>query len=594
LEAFALLATAQRAFVEVGGGAAVGGLATDRFILAGCALALAMLLLVLGRCPEIGAAAAFLLGAILGVAFFVQTLGSALVDPRNVEWLLKRDWRQHYLGWAFFREESWHWPLGAIRGLLDPVGTSVVYTDSLPLFALALKPFAGWLPERFQYIGASMGINFLLQGAFGALIGRFARPRPAAATLGALYFLFAPALVAHLGHDTLTAHWLLVAGITLCLYRPSDGAPLAWLALAAISALVHPYLCAMVLGLALAGTTIRWRVQGLCSLREVSFLCAAMATVVLAGWWLAGAFTLAPGSAVGGVPIGYYSFNLLGFVDPMYTSRWLPEMPRGPGQYEGFAYPGLGILLLLPLTVLLAARGGPMRTLWRQHWPLIVLSVGCLLFAASNVVMLGERVVFRWPVRPEFLGMFRASGRFVLVPYYLLLTLVLVVLLRRLPYPVAVAVLSVAILVQVLDLSNFHARLGLLRAGVDQAPTDALLRDPAWDTWTASRGRIVMLPPSSCGEQAAKPIPLMELAARRHMRLNTGYTARWDAVGMGEYCEVLLADIAAGRYAQDELYIVQDRWWPRVQAHAPPAMKCAMIDGLRVCAIGRDAASSGR
>jgi hypothetical protein len=82
-----------------------------------------------------------------GLAFY--RFGWIALNPSNVTWLLAGlDEAQHFLGWHFFRHEPWSFPPGLIRGYLDPLGTSIGYTDSVPLLAFVSKVFAFALPIR--------------------------------------------------------------------------------------------------------------------------------------------------------------------------------------------------------------------------------------------------------------------------------------------------------------------------------------------------------------------------------------------------------------------------------------------------------------
>jgi hypothetical protein len=113
-----------------------------------------------------------LAGAAIGAAFFAWIAGTRVLDPTSIDWLAKGDWCRT-TGWHYFRHEPWHWPPGAVHGYYAPLGTSIGLTDSIPLVGYALKPFAGWLPAPFQYLGPFLLASFALQGALGArLIAR--------------------------------------------------------------------------------------------------------------------------------------------------------------------------------------------------------------------------------------------------------------------------------------------------------------------------------------------------------------------------------------------------------------------------------------
>ena len=52
------------------------------------------------------------------------------------------DWGQHYLGWAYYRDADWSFPLGKMDNFYYPVGTNVGFTDSIPLLAFVFKIFS--------------------------------------------------------------------------------------------------------------------------------------------------------------------------------------------------------------------------------------------------------------------------------------------------------------------------------------------------------------------------------------------------------------------------------------------------------------------
>ena len=91
--------------------------------------------------------ASFLLGAVIGGVVFLCIFGARILDFTYVDWLLHSndlegsiDLSQHYLGWEFYRRTPWQFPLGLTEGIYwDKV--SVIYTDSIPLFAFSLPTF---------------------------------------------------------------------------------------------------------------------------------------------------------------------------------------------------------------------------------------------------------------------------------------------------------------------------------------------------------------------------------------------------------------------------------------------------------------------
>src|SRR5262245_11539553 len=156
-----------------------------------------------------------LAAAACGAAILWWVAGSRLLDPREIGWVMHGDWQVHFLGWHFFRHEPWQWPPGVIRSMYEPVGTAIGFTDSIPLLALALKPFSAWLPNPMQYIGIWFLICYTLQAFFGALVMSAWTSRAALQLAGALFVFFMPTLFNRVAHPALSAHWLLLWALWL-------------------------------------------------------------------------------------------------------------------------------------------------------------------------------------------------------------------------------------------------------------------------------------------------------------------------------------------------------------------------------------------
>ncbi len=139
------------------------GIGLDRSVAAASFIVLIYLGWLARRKSGVTAGCAFMLGIVSGVLFFTGSLGSGLVDPRRIDWLQRGDWATHYAGWALFRHAPWAWPPGILPTLMYPVGTAVIYTDSLPLLAYSSRWRRGF-PEPFQYTGGWFVVSFVLQG----------------------------------------------------------------------------------------------------------------------------------------------------------------------------------------------------------------------------------------------------------------------------------------------------------------------------------------------------------------------------------------------------------------------------------------------
>lgn len=580
-------------------GPSVPGLSLDRALILIAVLALLGLGTISARRHEVDPRLAFGIGAACGLIFFARTLGTALADPTAIGWLLGADLAQHYSGWALFRNAPWHWPPGLMPELWYPVGTSIAYTDSLPLLALPLKALSPWLPQPFQYVGLWVMGNCILQGAVAALLLTRTTRRPAAILAGAMLFVSAPLLISRLGHDTLTTQWLLL--LCLWFYFREDpprrlGADIRpWALIAGVAILVHPYLAAMTLAIQAAYWIRRVRIDRERTLREAAAGLGVTLAVLAVLLWLSGAMVIRSSDSAGGVPYGRYSFNLLGFLNPLGHSRLLPTLPSLPGQYEGFAFPGLGVLALglwLLVDRLLHRRLPRLERSWR---PLALVAFALCLFAASSVLAIGNWVLLDRPIDNRLFGPFRASGRFVWIAYYALILLVVRSTLLRYRPAAASALLGLALAAQLADLSATHRHYAQTRLRANVEVPGTRLTDPRWAELAAGRRHLTLLPPGACGEPAGPYLPFQLLAADHRLTLNTGYLARWNEQATQAYCSDLAAQADAGAWSRDDVYVLgpDPRWKARFEREPPP-FACETLDGYRACVVADSAGIAAR
>ena len=535
------------------------------------------------------------IGLIAGITFFARIYGFELLDPTNIGWVLRGDWGGHYGGWEMYRRAPWSWPLGATPTLMYPLGTSVVYTDSLPLVAMLLKPVSPLLPASFQYVGFWFALCCVLQGAFGALLASARSKSLSVIFLTASFFLFAPVFIQRTNHITLMSHWLLLAAIWLY-FRPSPFRGLRaeawpWWLLAAIAALTTPYFVAMIFAIHAAYWCRRVYIDRERSLMQWIVVSGIAIALTFLLWLISGGLMIGFASNAGGVPYGVFSFNLLGFFNADGFSRIIPKIAIGKGQYEGFAYLGLGIFVLLATAAIRTLRLSRGHA-WRKHWPLIAAAIATFLFAASSVLLAGPHVILDWPIDTPLLATFRSSGRFIWIAYYLIVLGAIWATLSIRRARVSVTILFVAFALQAWELDLAHVSMARLRMGQGLPAAEMPLRDPQWDALADGRHHLTLVPPLMCGVQPGTSyLPFLLLAAKHSMTLNTGYVARWDAQAARRYCDQLVDYLAKNERSDDDLYVVADDWVSRFELHDRTA-RCEQLDNLRACVF--DPAESGQ
>ena len=117
--------------------------------------------------------------SLFGTVYAAYILGDR-INPSVVDWLLNRiDPATHYLGWVFFRNDEWRWPLTFTDSIVYPTGISIAYTDSIPLLAIPAKVLShlSLLPDNFQYFGLYSALSLVLQFYWGGALGLLYAPR---------------------------------------------------------------------------------------------------------------------------------------------------------------------------------------------------------------------------------------------------------------------------------------------------------------------------------------------------------------------------------------------------------------------------------
>lgn len=374
---------------------------------------------------------AIVAAGLLGALVCMLVYGASILNPTNTSWLYADgDITQHQLGWEFFRNDSWHLPLGTMKTLAYPEGTSVVYMDSIPLAAISFKALSPILPHAFQYFGLWGLLSFVLQGALGALIVRRFTKSNLLAILGSLFFVFAPFfLMRTYAHTALASQFIILIGICFVLYRDHFKSPIksvaAWASLLAISAAIHPYFVPMS-GILL----LIYLILKKASWKSFVLHLAIGGIVALGCFWLVGGFVT---KNVGTDTLGMFGADVNALINPINFSYFIKPLPTISGAYEGLAYLGLGVYLLLFLVVMWfffsyrwRGRMSLKSVLKNNIRPILAGAVilSSIALAIGPVAYLnGHNLITVSPPTAiaNVLSIFRSSGRFMWIASYFLL-----------------------------------------------------------------------------------------------------------------------------------------------------------------------------
>lgn len=533
--------------------------------------------------------------ALFGTLVFAVGAGMELADPTRIEWALNGDWSNHFLGWHLYRHGPWSWPLGATPLLAHPVGSSIGLTDSIPLLAVFFKALHPLLPADFQYLGAWLLVCFALQGLYGARLMQLVSNRPAIQMLGAALFVLSPALLFRLPHPALASHWLLLAALHRYFAdQPGTGAgrfACGWMAVACLSAALHPYLAFMTLAIMAAAYARRLLVARHHRLRLVAAMALTLAACAII-LWQCGYFLVTAASDLQAIGLGYYSFNLLSPIMPLGGSllNGLPLAYATDGQYEGYAYLGAGVLLLLAIAIAAAAfhadRLAQINLV--SHLPFVLVLFLLTLLAVSPRVTLGPHTLWTYDERAIGpLAVFRSSGRLIWPAYYIVVLGVLA-LIARLGRWMPLVLLPAALALQIADLQDPLRRAQEYRSLGFTNP----LKSAFWPAAMPHYQTITVLPTALCGAPPPFDIrPFVLLAGRHGAGINAGGVARYDREKARAYCVELGERLRRGTVRAGELVIATDDVAEAYAAAAGASLACSRVDGFNACVAPASAAA---
>lgn len=510
-----------------------------------------------------------LLLLLLPVAVFLALYHPAVLNPANAGWLIRgTDNGENALGLHAYLHDP---GAGASlrTGLLNaPEGVPTLFTDSNPLVALAVKPFAPILPVDAQFVGPWVLLCFILSAVFAWLLLRRHAPGPLALWTGVVLLAFPPTLANRFIHTNLMAHWTILAALWLFV-DPVRGARLKlWAPLIAVTALIHSYLLVMVGAIWASAMLAQFATgPGRERIRTLGHTVAILTLVGMLAWWLG----VGNQQAVGNY--GAFSMPLDALWNPGLQgfSMLLPAHEQTAARgFEGFQYLGAGGLLLILAAVAIGFRL-PKRDGERavgERLRHLVPALIVLTILAIARVPLSEGVA-------AFLDPVRASGR-LFWPVGYVLVLMAVLAIYRLSAQRAGLALTAMIAVQMLDLTGMAHAIRWQSREADQYRLYARTVDPRWDQLIQRSRSVAFLP-----TDVTRDLSLFQEIAWRAVKagrpVSNVYAARESVATKARLAHELDA-FSRGDLVPGRLYILM----PAAPVPTAAAARVQVIDGIAV------------
>lgn len=465
------------------------------------------------------------------------------------------------IGALYYVNDAWRFPVFHVPKLGFPEGVNIVYTDSLPLIALAFKAIYKLSGAWFNYFGLWIFFCFPLLGFFAALAAKEAGLKDNVAILAAgLLAIACPAFLFRFIHIALMGHFLIVWAIYLYLRLrncpSSRSAIVQFCIVSSMAVLLQAYFLMMVLPFLAAALAQNLIEKRLSFSRAVIALGSVSATLLVVGLVAGIIGPNTPPATAGG--FGYWSMNVL---SPLIPPRaHLPESvsrlihweghgltwDANTGQYEGYGYLGGGVLLLA--LVNLVASGRLALNMIARHGFLALLLVGYFLISISNRVFIGDWLAVSFPL-PRYLDFlvsyFRTGGRFFWPVYYVVMLGLVALTFQRFDRRIAQVLVLASVALQLADTQILRDRIA---AQARQAsPQSLAIQD--WRPLLAAHGFYQQYPSFQCGGWAGtwpgndENLELLWEAAKLDKPTNSAYLGRNNRDCYNELVEGLKFEI---------------------------------------------------
>jgi hypothetical protein len=368
-------------------------------------------------------------------------------------------------------------------------------------------------------------------------------------------------------HDALVAHWLILAAIWLILQQIQGKDVLrAWPILLVGGLWIHAYLFVMV-AVFYASALVLELVKNRSWKKTAMNVGITLVLFALSGYTL-GMFD-SP-SQVRTKNIAHYSANLNALINPLDSSAFLERQSIAfEGQYEGYAYLGIGGFLLLALTVFTLNKS----IFDRKNITYLVLIVPAVLLAAfscGGTFTAGETVIWKIPIPgllTDVYQILRSNGRFVWPLFYLILIFLIARFgQKRFPWWVLVGI----ILIQYADISPLIQSKHYTAVTTYQSPLSS-------DFWMSAdqKYKHVFIFPEEDTRLIYPPYALF--AVQHGMTINWAYLARADYRYLDRLYEDVKEELYAGRMDGETIYIGTNKRIPNTLARGEG------VTGVIVC-----------
>ena len=413
---------------------------------------------------------------IISTILWCYLLGFNFINPLNSDWLYLGDFSQVQLGWKFFKNDVWRFPIGSNPNFGMYFDGSIIFSDSIPIFAIFFKVIRIFLPENFQYFSLWVLLCIYLQFFFAfKIILKFTKNLNYS-LIGGLFFIFSTVFLNRSGiHLSLMGQWILLSGIYIETINDKNKNKLLYQILnIVLSTVIHFYFTIILILFYIFGKIFdlfKQKIKFINIIKETIILIIPTLIVM----YVVGYFTIGLDDGLGW-GYGHFNFNLNSFFNPaggnyfesFNWSKFLEQRKYQNGEHEGFSYLGItGLLFLLLFFVNFLFKK---YLILFNRYKILTISLLFLALATSNNINFGESNIFLVPINNLFyalLSSIRASGRLIWPVYYLIFIFGIIFVFKLFENKRPTVVILILFFIQIADIHP-----GLLKYSLGSQYTD--------------------------------------------------------------------------------------------------------------------------
>jgi len=490
---------------------------------------------------------------LIGIFGFLYTMPLKVLNPLFTKWLLHDDSAQHYLGWVFFKNSSWHFPFGANPNFGNSSSSTIVYSDSFPLLAIVLKFLLGAIHTNFQFFGIAVLFCFIFQAIISYRIFQFFALPKYLVVIGTVFLTITPSMLFRLrDHTSLSAQFLILIAIYLYLLSPQKFSATKWNFLLVFTLGIHFYIFAMILPFYVASFFARGA-EPLKS--KILFFSRnslySLVFCLISGFLYGYKFGSAAESG-----FGYFKANLLTLINSEGFASNIFNFRQGSGEYEGYGFLGLGLLGILVFTLSSQVARNYLARLEARYSHLKFIIFFTYLFALTPNLGIGKYQIKLFEKIPldGIFGILRSSGRLIWVTVYLVSIFALVglnkVFIKHKRQKLIIVLVATSLLcLQVIDgyasLNSNKERI--IGSAIDQPDDLKVLSNLA-----TGKKAINVYPVGDTSEW----IDIATVAAKFNITLGSVYLARTNKKEQFLANIKFIQDVKANKLSKNEIWLI--------------------------------------